>query len=151
MSGSCPNASAVFKITGYTIANRTATAAEVSHHRPPDRTNARGGRHNRPTGTAPRLGQDCLGYRPIRYPASTPSTGLWPVAADHATPLSWIGLGVALTGEADYIFRVFCVDLSALNSLIQNVLLPHPFIGRVQSQIVMNQMKGDTALPLPRR
>ena len=56
-----------------------------------------------------------------------------------------------LTGEADYIFRVFCVDLSALNSLIQNVLLPHPFIGRVQSQIVMNQMKDDTALPLPHR
>jgi DNA-binding Lrp family transcriptional regulator len=56
-----------------------------------------------------------------------------------------------LTGEADYIFRVFCVDLSALNSLIQDVLLPHPFIGRVQSQIVMNQMKDDTALPLPHR
>jgi hypothetical protein len=43
------------------------------------------------------------------------------------------------------------VDLSALNSLIQNVLLPHPFIGRVRSQIVMNQMKDDTALPLPHR
>lgn len=54
-----------------------------------------------------------------------------------------------LTGEADYIFRVFCVDLSALNNLIQNVLLPHPFIGRVQSQIVMNQLKDETALPLP--
>ena len=53
-----------------------------------------------------------------------------------------------LTGEADYIFRVFCSDLPALNNLIQNVLLPHPFIGRVQSQIVMNQMKDDTALPL---
>jgi DNA-binding Lrp family transcriptional regulator len=55
-----------------------------------------------------------------------------------------------LTGEADYIFRVFCADLSALNNLIQKVLLPHPYIGRVQSQIVMNQMKDDTALPLPR-
>jgi DNA-binding Lrp family transcriptional regulator len=54
-----------------------------------------------------------------------------------------------LTGEADYIFRVFCPDLPALNNLIQNVLLPHPFIGRVQSQIVMNQMKDETALPLP--
>jgi len=55
-----------------------------------------------------------------------------------------------LTGEADYILRVFCADLTALNHLIQNVLLPHPFIGRVQSQIVMNQMKDETALPLPR-
>ncbi len=54
-----------------------------------------------------------------------------------------------LTGEADYIFRVFCTDLAALNNLIQNVLLPHPAIGRVQSQIVMEQMKDDTALPLP--
>lgn len=54
-----------------------------------------------------------------------------------------------LTGEADYIFRVFCVDLAALNNLVQNVLLPHPAIGRVQSQIVMEQMKDDTALPLP--
>jgi|TARA_B110000467_G_C18299316_1_gene470189 DNA-binding Lrp family transcriptional regulator len=56
-----------------------------------------------------------------------------------------------LTGEADYIFRVFCTDLSALNNLIQNVLLPHPSIGRVQSQIVMDQMKDETALPLPNR
>ena len=56
-----------------------------------------------------------------------------------------------LTGEADYIFRIFCSELSALNNLIQKVLLPHPFIGRVQSQIVMNQMKDETALPLPRR
>ena len=54
-----------------------------------------------------------------------------------------------LTGEADYLFRVFCTDLAALNDLIQNVLLPHPAIGRVQSQIVMEQMKDDTALPLP--
>lgn len=56
-----------------------------------------------------------------------------------------------LTGEADYIFRVFCADLPALNNLIQNVLLPHPSIGRVHSQIVMGQMKDETALPLPSR
>ena len=53
-----------------------------------------------------------------------------------------------LNGEADYIFRVFCRDLTALNDLIQNTLLPHPAIGRVQSQIVMDQLKDDTALPL---
>jgi len=54
-----------------------------------------------------------------------------------------------LTGDADYIFRVYCTDLAALNALIQNTLLPHPAIGRVQSQIVMDQLKDDTALPLP--
>lgn len=53
-----------------------------------------------------------------------------------------------LTGEADYIFRVYCENLARLNDLIQNVLLPHPSIGRVQSQIVMDQLKDDTALPL---
>ncbi|WP_247083757.1 Lrp/AsnC family transcriptional regulator [Marivita sp. S6314] len=54
-----------------------------------------------------------------------------------------------LTGEADYIFRVYCENLSALNRLVQDVLLPHPAIGRVHSQIVMDQVKDDTALPLP--
>ena len=54
-----------------------------------------------------------------------------------------------LTGDADYIFRVYCPSLAALNQLIQDVLLPHPAIGRVHSQIVMDQMKDDTALPLP--
>jgi len=54
-----------------------------------------------------------------------------------------------LTGEADYIFRVFCTDLAALNRLVQEVLLPHEDVGRVHSQIVMDQVKDDTALPLP--
>ncbi len=54
-----------------------------------------------------------------------------------------------LTGEADYLLRVFCKDLSTLNHLIQNVLLPHPSVGNVRSQIVMDQMKDETALPLP--
>lgn len=55
-----------------------------------------------------------------------------------------------LTGEADYIFRVYCADLAALNRLVQEVLLPHDSIGRVHSQIVMDQVNDDTALPLPR-
>ena len=53
-----------------------------------------------------------------------------------------------LTGDADYIFRVYCLNLGDLNNLIQNVLLPHPSIGRVHSQIVMDQLKDHTALPL---
>lgn len=55
-----------------------------------------------------------------------------------------------MTGEADYLFRVYCRDLEGLNELIQTTLLPHPAIGRVHSQIVMDQIKDDTALPLPR-
>ncbi|WP_415234353.1 Lrp/AsnC family transcriptional regulator [Pseudorhodobacter sp.] len=52
-----------------------------------------------------------------------------------------------LTGEADYLLRVWCADLAGLNSLIHDVLLPHPAVSRAQSQIVMDQFKPDTALP----
>ncbi len=52
-----------------------------------------------------------------------------------------------LTGEADYLLRVWCHDLTALNRLIHEVLLPHPAVARVQSQIVMDQMKADAPLP----
>ena len=53
-----------------------------------------------------------------------------------------------LTGEADYLLRVYCTDLSALNALIHETLLPHPAVARVQSQIVMNQLKADAPLPV---
>ncbi len=52
-----------------------------------------------------------------------------------------------LTGEADYLLRVYCADLSGLNQLIHEVLLPHPAIARVHSQIVMDQLKRDGPLP----
>lgn len=53
-----------------------------------------------------------------------------------------------LTGEADYLLRVFCAGLPELNSLIHEVLLPHPAVARVQSQIVMDQLKDDAPLPV---
>lgn len=52
-----------------------------------------------------------------------------------------------LTGEADYLLRVWCADLPGLNRLIHQVLLPHPSVARVQSQIVMDQFKPDAPLP----
>lgn len=52
-----------------------------------------------------------------------------------------------LTGEADYLLRVYCAGLAALNDLIQHVLLPHPSVARVQSQIVLDQFKPDAPLP----
>lgn len=52
-----------------------------------------------------------------------------------------------LTGEADYLLRVWCTDLSDLNRLIHGRLLPHPAVARVQSQIVMDQLKTDAPLP----
>lgn len=53
-----------------------------------------------------------------------------------------------LTGEADYLLRVWCTDLAALNTLIHQRLLPNPAVARVQSQIVMAQPKADTGLPV---
>ena len=53
-----------------------------------------------------------------------------------------------LTGEADYLLRVYCEDLAALNTLIHEHLLPHPAVARVQSQIVMHQLKTDAPLPV---
>ena len=52
-----------------------------------------------------------------------------------------------LTGDADYLLRIYCSDLSALNQLIHDVILPHPSVARVQSQIVMDQLKQDAPLP----
>ncbi|SFI86406.1 Lrp/AsnC family transcriptional regulator [Jannaschia pohangensis] len=53
-----------------------------------------------------------------------------------------------LTGQADYLLRVWCADLAQLNDLIHRVLLPHPAVARVQSQIVMDQPKRDAPLPV---
>lgn len=53
-----------------------------------------------------------------------------------------------LTGEADYLLHVYCHDLKALNRLVHEVLLPHPAVSRVQSQIVMNRVKPDSPLPV---
>ncbi|MEO9896854.1 MAG: Lrp/AsnC family transcriptional regulator [Paracoccaceae bacterium] len=52
-----------------------------------------------------------------------------------------------MTGDADYLLRVYCADLSALNTLIHETLLPHPAVSRVHSQIVMAQLKQDGPLP----
>lgn len=53
-----------------------------------------------------------------------------------------------LTGEADYLLRVWCADLGALNQIIHGRLLPHPAVARVHSQIVMDQLKTFRGLPL---
>ncbi len=53
-----------------------------------------------------------------------------------------------LTGEADYLLRVYCADLAALNRLVQQALLPHPAVSRVQSRIVMDRIKPDAPLPI---
>lgn len=52
-----------------------------------------------------------------------------------------------LTGDSDYLLRVYCESLAQLNHLIHEILLPIPAVSRVQSQIVMDQLKADAPLP----
>ena len=52
-----------------------------------------------------------------------------------------------LTGDSDYLLRVYCEDLSDLNRLIHDILLPIDAVARIQSQIVMDQLKSDAPLP----
>jgi len=47
-----------------------------------------------------------------------------------------------LTGSADYLLRVAVPDLDALGRLINEVLLRHPIVSRVQSQIVLVDLKS---------
>ena len=53
-----------------------------------------------------------------------------------------------LTGEADYLLRAYTTSLRGLHRLIHEVLLSHDTVARVQSQIVMDQLKADAGLPL---
>ncbi len=53
-----------------------------------------------------------------------------------------------LTGESDYLLRVFCKDLKALNALVHHDLLPQESVARVHSQIVMDKIKADAPLPV---
>lgn len=53
-----------------------------------------------------------------------------------------------LTGEADYLLRVYVRSLAELNSLVHDVFLPHDAVARVQTRIVMDQLKSDAGLPV---
>lgn len=54
----------------------------------------------------------------------------------------------ALTGDADCMLRLACTDLPDLNRVLHSVLLAHPSVKRVHSQIVMDQLKADAPLPI---
>jgi DNA-binding Lrp family transcriptional regulator len=53
-----------------------------------------------------------------------------------------------LTGEADYLLRVAVADLASLNEFVQDVLLPQPIVARVQSQIVLSELKSNGPIPI---
>lgn len=53
-----------------------------------------------------------------------------------------------MTGDADYLLHIWVEDLTSLHRLIHEVLLAHPAVSRVHSQIVMDQLKQDAPLPI---
>jgi DNA-binding Lrp family transcriptional regulator len=54
----------------------------------------------------------------------------------------------AVTGDTDYQLKVIVPDLSALNHLINDVLLVHESVARVRSAIVLDRLKATAHLPL---
>lgn len=121
------------------------SASQIGRRR--HRLEAEGFIHSTPARLNPSLlGLDVQAFIQIQTDSQTAKThaSIVELIANHTEIVAaW-----TLTGDADYIFRVYCRDLSRLNDLIQKDLLPHPAIGRVQSQIVMDQLKDDTELPL---
>lgn len=93
-----------------------------------------------------RLGLSVQAFVQVQMAAHAPET-----ARGFATLIAALPEVISawtLTGEADYLLRVWCDDLPALNRLIHDRLLPHPAVARVQSQIVMDQLKADAPLPV---
>ncbi len=64
----------------------------------------------------------------------------------HSTPEIFSAFDV--TGSANTILRVWCSDLDALRELIDTIILPHPMVEKLHTEIVMAQIKPDSALPL---
>ena len=100
---------------------------------------------------AARLDADALGLSVqafIQVQMATHKPDLVETFARLVAHESRITSAFTLTGEADYLLRVYCPDLAALNQLIHERILPHPAVARVQSQIVMDQLKPDAPLPV---
>jgi len=92
-----------------------------------------------------RLGLSVQGFIQVHLGAHGPehSASFARLLATHDEIVSaW-----TMTGDADYLLRVYCENLSSLNRLIHEVLLPHRAVAKVHSQIVMDQLKHDGPLP----
>jgi len=54
----------------------------------------------------------------------------------------------ATTGEADYHLRVVCTDLAAYNRFLEGFLFRLPGIANVRTNLVLKDIKHETAIPL---
>lgn len=64
------------------------------------------------------------------------------------TRMPEVTLCVMLTGEADYLIRVFARDLPHFQEIVQSSLLRCAAIAHLESSIVLEHLKDTTALPL---
>jgi DNA-binding Lrp family transcriptional regulator len=53
----------------------------------------------------------------------------------------------ATSGEADYHLRVVVEDMDAYNTFLDDFILRLPGVSQVRSDIVLKEIKADTALP----
>lgn len=93
-----------------------------------------------------RLGLDVQAFIQVQLGTHGPENACSFASLIHTRPeivSAW-----TMTGEADYLLRCWTPNLAALNRLIHDVILAHKAVARVQSQIVMDQMKIDAPLPL---
>lgn len=103
------------------------------------------------TGYAARLDPACVGltvqaFVQVEMAAHSPDAAR--AFARLLATLPEVTAAWTLTGQADYLLRVWCEDLADLNRLVHGALLPHPSVARVRSQIVMDTLKQDAGLPL---
>ncbi len=54
----------------------------------------------------------------------------------------------SVSGEADYVLIIVARDLAAFADFIHRHLLLHPQVGRVQSEIVLMNLKDEPGLPI---
>lgn len=58
---------------------------------------------------------------------------------------------VSTTGQADYLLTVLAADIKAYESFLHGTIFKLPGVAHVRSNIVLREVKSETALPLARR
>jgi len=55
----------------------------------------------------------------------------------------------AITGEADYVVKVVAPDMKAYDQFLQQKIFKVPGVASVRSNVVLREVKYETALPVP--
>lgn len=53
------------------------------------------------------------------------------------------------TGAADYVIKVVVADMKAYDAFLNETIFRLPFVANIHSNVVLREVKGDTALPIP--